>query len=652
MTKLCVFAGTTEGRELVSFLAAQPVEVTACVATEYGQTLLTPSQNVTVSAQRLNQAEMEELFARERFDLVIDATHPYADVVTQNIVDACAATQTPYQRLLRDGVGTDTDLHFVPDADAAAELLRQTTGNILLTTGSKELSHFAQLADRAYARVLPMAASLQACSEAGFAPSHIIAMQGPFSQEMNEAMMRTTAARYLVTKDSGKNGGFTEKLAAARRLGVQTVVIGRPKQQQGASLQKVLQLLTERFSLRPATHVCVVGIGMGHPDTMTVAAQKAIASADCLIGAQRMLQAVAQPHQATVCAIAPQAIVQAISEHPQYLHFAVVLSGDVGFFSGAKKLLPLLEHCQVEILPGISSLSYLCAKQGVSYEDVAVVSLHGRNGSVVPQVRANRKVFVLVGGEDGAKQLCRSLAEAGLGSVSVHIGQRLSYPNETIVCGTAQELCEGSYDSLSAVLIENPHPDAIVTQGLPDEAFLRHIGEKPVPMTKSEVRAVCLSKLALTRDAVCWDIGAGTGSVSVEMARLADLGHTYAIECRAEALELLHQNCEKFALPNLTIVSGLAPQACEALPAPTHVFVGGSSGNLRAIVELVWKKNPHAHVVATAIALQTVAELTALHPRQIVCLNVSRGQKAGAYQLMTANNPVYIFTLEMGGEAV
>ena len=178
MYKICVFAGTTEGREVVSFLQGQ-AEVYACVATEYGQTLLPRGGQVTVSAVRLSQEEMEALFRTHRFDLVIDATHPYADVVTRNICAACAATGTQYHRLLRADCAAGENAVYVPDIDGAVAYLAVTQGTILLTTGSKELRRFAALPDfaqRTYARVLPMEQSLQLCREAGLQPSHILAM--------------------------------------------------------------------------------------------------------------------------------------------------------------------------------------------------------------------------------------------------------------------------------------------------------------------------------------------------------------------------------------------------------------------------------------------------------------------------------------------
>ena len=323
----------------------------------------------------------------------------------------------------------------------------------------------------------------------------------------------------------------------------------------------------------------------------------------------------------------------------------------MGFFSGTKKLLPLLSDCDVTILPGLSSLVYLCAKLGTSYEDVIPISVHGRDHNIIPDVRKSERIFALVGGENGMGKLCRDLTAAGLGNVRVSAGERLSYPDEKITIGTAEVLKDHQFQSLSVALIENETADTIVTHGLPDEAFTRF---DAVPMTKSEVRAVCLSKLRLTEKSVAWDVGAGTGSVAIEMALQARKGSVYAIERKDAAVELLRENCCKFGTNNLTVVPGLAPDACADLPVPTHAFIGGSCGNMKEIISLLLKKNPDVRIVATAIALESVAELTscmklfAFEESEVISMSVARNRKAGNYNLMTGQNPIYIFTMQGG----
>lgn len=661
MYSLCVFAGTTEGRELLALLAGQPVEADAFVATAYGGALLPPRPGLAVFTGRLSEPEMAERFRLKKYDLVVDATHPYAVEATENIANACRETGTAYLRLLRRCEDAPEDAVWVPDIPAAVSFLRHTEGSILLTTGSKELSKYAALpgfAQRAYARVLPMEASLAACREAGLGPDRVLAMQGPFSKELNAAMLRSVNAKYMVTKDAGGAGGFHEKAAAARDAGAVLVVIGRPPQREGLDFAAALDFLTGRFGLRFRPKVSLVGIGPGSGDGMTVEAAKALAAADCIIGAPRMLEAAARPGQDRVEAVAPEAIAACIRGKRACRRFAVALSGDAGFFSGAKRLLPLLPDCETEVLPGVSSLQTLCARLRVSYEDAVPVSLHGRARDIVPDVWQNRRVFALVGGGRGASDLCRTLAEAGLPEVLVSVGERLGYPEERITQGPARELAEKDFDALSAVLIENPQARPF-TPGLPDHCFQR--GEKAdgraIPMTKREIRACALSLLRPARGAVCWDVGAGTGSVSVELALQAREGKVYAIEKDAAALSLLEENRKKFHLSNLEAVPGTAPAACAALPPPTHAFLGGSSGQLREIVDLLLMKNPGVRLAAAAATLESAAELTALlkDPRfseaEAVSLTAARSREAGPYHLMAGGNPVCLFLFQGRGDA-
>ena len=657
MYKLCVFAGTTEGRRLVELMREQDVRITACVATEYGGELIEPADGLRVLTGRMEAAEMEELFERERFDLVIDATHPYAAAVTENIIRACESTKTEYIRLERGETSVPDGAVSVPDIAAAIEYLNATAGNVLLTTGSKELSEFSRLngfEERVFARVLPVESSIAACGEAGLKPSHILAMQGPFSADMNVAMIRSVNAAYVVTKETCRAGGFDEKALAAKKTGATLVTIGRPASEvRGISFRDTLDVLEKRFGFQMRPKVAVIGVGPGSRQGMTAEALDAAANAECLIGAGRMLE-IARADQTVFEAFAADDIVVIIREHKDCSRFAVLFSGDVGFFSGAKKLLPKLDFCDVRVIPGISSLAYLCAKAGASYEDIVCVSLHGRSGSIIPAVRGNKSVFALVGGENGAGRLIDELDASGLGDVRVTVGERLGYPEESIVSGKASELKGSSFEALASVLIENDHPESAAC-GLPDEAFLRNAGDKPVvPMTKSEVRAVVMSKLRLLPDSLCWDVGAGTGSVSVEMALAAPKGKVFAIEKKADAVALLRKNVSSFGLANIEIVEGSAPAACADLPAPTHAFIGGSSGNVRDIIALLLEKNPKVTVVATAISIETVAELNAcmkgfgFTKAEVVCLNVARAKTAGDYNLMTSQNPVYVFTMQAG----
>ena len=377
--------------------------------------------------------------------------------------------------------------------------------------------------------------------------------------------------------------------------------------------------------------IYLIGVGMGNPDTLTLAARKAIEVCPVLVGAPRLLEPWWEGHTC-VPLIAADDIARRIGEEQE--NVAVLLSGDTGFYSGAKKLWKLLEGREVETIPGISSLSYFCARLRTSWQDAHIVSAHG-----------------LTGGATKAEDICKELTRRGLGEVRVSVGERLSYPDERIVTGTAAELAEETIADLSVLLAANPEPVGRPwnSPGLPDEVFQRG----NVPMTKEEVRAVSVCKLRLQPHHVVWDVGAGTGSVSLECALACPAGQVFAIEKNPEAVALLEENKARLGASNLTVVSGTAPEALEGLPAPDRVFLGGTSGNMDEILNLIFEKNPAARVVCTAVTLETVGEAARLFAplaeADMVQMSVTRTRKAGRYHLMDAQNPVWIFSGEGKG---
>ena len=392
--------------------------------------------------------------------------------------------------------------------------------------------------------------------------------------------------------------------------------------------------------------VYLIGVGMGNPGTMTAEALEAVRACPVLVGAPRLLESWAQDHDC-VPLIAGADIAEYIGKQ-QEGPIGVLLSGDTGFYSGAKRLWALLEDHEVVTLPGISSLSYFCAKLHTDWQDVKIVSAHGRSHNVVGEIQRNGRTFALTGGSTKAQDICRELTGRGLGDVTVSVGERLSYPDERVVTGTAAELAEETFADLSVLLAVNPRP---VTRpwngsGLPDEAFLRG----NVPMTKEEVRALALSKLRLAERHVVWDVGAGTGSVSVECALSCPAGRVFAVEKKEEALALLEENRERFHAANLSIVGGTAPEALKDLPAPDRVFIGGTSGELGEILDVIFDKNPAARVVCTAVTLETVAEAAKLFAHMegadMVQVSATRTRSAGRYHLMDAQNPVWFFSGE------
>lgn len=650
MKKILVFAGTKEGREFSTYLTGFYDEVHVCVATEYGEEVIPECKGLVVHRGRLDVPAMEALIEEVADGNVVDATHPYAKEVSENIIAACKAAGATYLRLLRDLSGEKSGCRCFATKEEACSYLNGVTGNILLTTGSKELSNYAGLISdvtRLYARFLPDPDSVEKAKGLGLKPSQIICMQGPFSSEINAALLRQFDCKFLVTKDTGSTGGFPEKLEGAAKAGAEVVVIERPAEQaEGLSAAQVC----ERLGITDRS-VTILGIGMGNPETLTMEGYHACEAADVIIGAGRMLEGLKRFNKPVEDLYKAEDIIDFINEHKEYRNVVVAFSGDIGFYSGATKLNEALTGAglRVKRIPGISSVVYFASKLGMPWQDVKLVSLHGRNQNIIDALRRHHRVFALVGKAESVRELSEILIEYKYDYIRMHVGFMLSYDNEKILSGKPSDFKGFDEDGLSVVILENDDAGlGAVTHGLPDTAFSR--GD--APMTKEEIRSISISKLELTRDGVLYDVGAGTGSISVECALQMGDGEVYAIEKKEEAVELLKKNKLLHGAYNLRIVEGLAPEALEDLPAPTHAFIGGSSGNMKEIVELLLRKNPKVRIVINAIAMETIAETTQLiadlqfNYVDIVNVAVGKSKKLGRYNMMMGQNPVVIFTVQ------
>lgn len=647
MTQAVVFAGTTEGRRITEYLCRNGVRVTASVVTEYGGETLKVIEGLNIVRGKLDFRGICELLKKERPEIVVDATHLYACEITANVKRACLETDISYLRILRD-TSAALGAVYVDSVKEGAEYLDRTEGNIFITTGSKELGEYTAIQnyrERCFARVLSLPQVVTMCAHLGFQGNHLIAMQGPFSREINAAMLKQVNASYLVTKESGAAGGFEEKCQAAAECGVTLVVIGKPEEKEGVSLKEGCRYLAEFFGFSTEQEIALIGIGMGNPDLLTGEARRWISEAELLIGAKRMVEAVDAGDREVCLAYQPGEVERCVREHSHCRKVAVLLSGDVGFFSGAKKLLDIFGDARV--IPGISSLVYFCAKLRCPWEDVACASLHGKRDSVINLLRDRGRVFVILGKSDDLSGLCKRLADCGLGEVKVSLGEDLGYPGEMITTGEAKTYRERVTSPLSVCLLELSREMAC-TYGIADDAFIRG----NVPMTKEEIRSIILSKMKLTRSAVVYDIGAGTGSVSVELARIAYRGQVFAVEEKHLAVELILKNREAFGCENLHVLEGRAPEILEELPPPDCAFIGGSGGSLKEIIEKVLEKNEKARIVVSAVSLETIGEafqvlgeLEKVRGRktEAVAVSVAKSKVLGEYHMMLGQNPVYLF---------
>ena len=392
----------------------------------------------------------------------------------------------------------------------------------------------------------------------------------------------------------------------------------------------------------------LIGIGMGNPDTLTCGALRRIEGCGLLIGAKRMLSGFEDHPGKKLALIRAEDIAAAVREYDG--DCAVLLSGDPGFYSGAAKLYDLLSDVAVETIPGISSVNYFCARLHRSWQDVKLVSVHGRAANALGEILSHEATFLLTGNNCKAEEICRQLAEAELGHLTVHVGQNLSYPEEEIVSGRADQLMDRCFDTLAVMVVENPAPTAWKA-GAPclwDDQLIRG----KTPMTKETVRLLAVARLNVQPHSTVWDVGAGTGSVSAACAMAAWKGQVWAVEKNEEALELIRTNRTALGLTNLRIAAGEAPEALQKLPAPDCVFVGGSSGSMSGIFRAALEKNPSARICLTAVSLESLTDgldcmkefgLTEVDVTQI---SAAQAKELGRYHMMMGQNPVWIISGE------
>ncbi len=392
--------------------------------------------------------------------------------------------------------------------------------------------------------------------------------------------------------------------------------------------------------------IYIIGIGMGNLSCLTERAKTLLEEAELIIGATRMIKEIQAWHShfpEFIIEYFPDKIVGQIQQSEKK-RIVVAMSGDSGFYSGAKKLFIELEKAgiPVQIEPGISSLAYFASRLKLPWEDIKIVSLHGNTENLSAILRKHEKVFAITQGQ--TEEICKELTEAGFGDISLYVGKRLSYPEEEIIKTTPRTYKEKEKEPLTVLLFIREKEERFITAGIPDNVFIRG----NTPMTKSEIRAIILSKLAVKETDIIYDIGAGTGSVSVELAIAACRGKVYAIEYQQEALMLIQENKKRFGCNNLEIIPGMAPEAIEGLLPADIVFIGGTKGNLLFILKQIIHQKHNVRIAISAVTLETISEVFSNMEQlgiQIIDASqiaVTKLEKVGNYHMMRAQNPIFL----------
>lgn len=383
----------------------------------------------------------------------------------------------------------------------------------------------------------------------------------------------------------------------------------------------------------------IIGAGSGQPDGLTREALDTIKLCDALVSTERLAKDLSSIAKIKICDTANLAKTAiAIKEQ----NIGILVSGDTGFFSVASSLNDKLkEHGKVKMICGLNSMQMLCSKFGISYQDAFWLSLHGRKGSLLGAVSYNKKVIALTGGEQNAQKLCQTLSAAGLGDITVSIGENIGSKSERILTDTAENLSQQTFADLSVMLILNPNAANRNLSVLDAE-----IERANVPMTKQEARWTAIKMLNLNPSDIVYDIGAGTGSISLEMARKVYNGMVYAVERKKEAIELIEKNRKNLGSFNILPFEGQAASIIDKLPVPDAAFIGGSEGEMKQIIKKLLNKNPKIKVIISAVSLETLLEaknaIKSFEEQNIIQIHSIRGHRINDTTEFASNNPIYL----------
>lgn len=402
--------------------------------------------------------------------------------------------------------------------------------------------------------------------------------------------------------------------------------------------------------------VSVVGIGDDGCSGLTSRAMGAVTNAQVLVGGERHLEFFPQFHGRRIplkngLASALEQIVQLAEEQ----NICILASGDPLFFGVGSLVIKKIGADHVEIIPQPSSVQLAFARAGLKWDDAAFLSVHGRPlTGLLTRLAGLSKAAILTDELNTPPKIAAHMLGHQETEWNAWVGENLGGPDERVRACSLRELAVmEDIGPLNVLLLirRDAHwrrPPAIPF--LHEDAFAKRMPKKGL-ITKREVRLLSLATLHVRPDSVVWDIGAGSGSVSIEAAWLAPEGRVYAIEVDPEGVEICRENIRTHAVDNVEVVPGKAPEALAGLPMPDAVFVGGSKGSMDEIITVALDRlRPGGRLVVNAVTLENAGEAyQALRRHQLVpevtLLQVSRSEPLAHYLRYEALNPIQIFAV-------
>jgi precorrin-6Y C5,15-methyltransferase (decarboxylating) len=406
----------------------------------------------------------------------------------------------------------------------------------------------------------------------------------------------------------------------------------------------------------PKDKVHIIGVAPEGASSLLPEARRLVNRAEIVFGGKRLLQMF--PHHAGEKLIIKNNLAEVtdlIKENLGHKRIVVLASGDPNFYGIASYLTGKLGKDAVDIIPNVSAMQLAFARIKESWENAVFASVHSRPiEDIVETVRSNDKIGIFTDDEHTPAEIARVLLEHDVDGYQAYVCQDLGRKDEKVIETDLHGLCQTKSSPLNILILLRVQPKKSVAAfrprlGIPDEEFHQR-RPKAGLITKQEVRAVSLAKMCLTDESVLWDIGAGSGAVSIEASFLVRKGRIYAIEKNDTDVAIIKRNLRKFQAPNVEVVQAFAPDGLGKLPDPTAVFIGGSGGRMEEILDFVSHRlKPGGRIVLNVVALENLsAAVDALKVRgfvpDVTLVNVARSTSVRELTRFEALNPVFVVT--------